>query len=99
MELESSDTHPDKRTLRSYIKDSIVERQSLTDKSDDDIKRGKDRVEDLEEQLKRAKEKLEEERRRSKLEKVVHDTKHEGLVDLLSKVDQALWKTYWSGRI
>ena len=93
MELKSSDTHPDERTLSSYIKDSIVERKSITDKSDDYIKRGKNCVEDLEERLKRAKEKLEEERRRSELEKAVHDTKHEGLVELLSKVNQALWKT------
>ena len=99
MELESSDTHTDERTLSSYIQDSIVERKLITEKSDDGIKRAKDRVEDLEEQLKRAKEQLEEERRRVKLEKVVHDTKHEGLVELLSKVNKTLWKTSWSGRI
>ena len=94
MELKSSDTHPDERTLSSYIKDSIVERKSITDKSDDYIKWEKDLVEDLEEQLKRAKERIEEERRRVDLEKVVHDTKHEGLVELLSKVKQALWPRY-----
>ncbi|KAI4622410.1 uncharacterized protein J4E87_006352 [Alternaria ethzedia] len=82
------------RTLSSYIKDSIVERKSITDKSDDYIKWEKDLVEDLEEQLKRAKERIEEERRRVDLEKVVHDTKHEGLVELLSKVKQALWPRY-----
>ncbi|KAI4909485.1 hypothetical protein J4E90_008182 [Alternaria incomplexa] len=80
------------RTLSSYVQDSIVERKSITDKSDDYIKREKDCVEDLEEQLKRAKGKLEEERQRIELEKVVHDTKHEGLVELLSKVNQALWR-------
>jgi len=91
VELESSDTHTDERILSSYIQDSIVERKLITDTSDNYIKRGKDRVDDLEEQLKRAKEKLEEERRRSDLEKVVHDTKHEGLVELLSRVNQMLW--------
>ncbi|KAI4642877.1 hypothetical protein J4E93_006946 [Alternaria ventricosa] len=80
------------RTLSSYIQDSIVERKLITDKSADYIKQGKDRVEALEEQLKRAKEQLEEERRSIELEKVVHDTKHEGLVELLSKVNQALWR-------
>ncbi|KAI4621043.1 hypothetical protein J4E83_005406 [Alternaria metachromatica] len=92
MTLKDRNAH--ERTLSSYIKDSIVERKSITDKSDDYIKWEKDLVEDLEEQLKRAKERIEEERRRVDLEKVVHDTKHEGLVELLSKVKQALWPRY-----
>ena len=41
-------------------------------------------------QSQRKKKKLEEERQRSRFDKVVHDAKHEGLVALLSKIENIL---------
>jgi len=84
-----SDTYPDVRTLRSHVHDSLVAIESL--RCADGVPRARTRVEDLEEQLKRAQEHLEEEKRRVMFEKAVHDAKHEGLVALLSKVENTLW--------